>query len=102
MTDLDSCAEEAESKRDMSSGQPCRAESTCESQAVQQAERESYEPWLALRESSWIRIFSEYFPGDKQYAERDNCFNRGGRHVDESQRCESQRDRMGECKSTDG
>ena len=92
MTDLDSCAEEAESERYMRSGQPCRAESTCESETMQQSERKSYEPWLALCESSWIRIFSKHFPRDKQDAEGNDCFNGCGRHVNESQRRQGQRD----------
>ena len=89
MTDFHSGAEEAESKWDVSSGQSRRTESTCKPKAVKQAERESYQPWFALRQSVWIRILSEYFPCNKQNAKRDDCFNRGGRHVHEAQRRES-------------
>ena len=44
VANLDSCVEEAKSKRDLRGGQPCRAGSTCESQTVLQAEQESYQP----------------------------------------------------------
>jgi hypothetical protein len=94
MANLDSRAKEAESKRDMSSGQPRRTEPASKSQAMEQAKGESYQPRLALRQSSRIRVFSKYFQRDKQDAERDYGLDRSGRHMNKAERRECQSDRV--------
>jgi len=89
MPNFDPGAKEPERQWYMASRQTGRTESASETQPVQKAEGESYQPRLALRQALGILLLSKNLVCDEEDTERNDSFDWCGGNMNETEGSQS-------------